>query len=108
MFNLKKNLINDATVYSWLSWLVFTMASVLSAILNLNLFNGLTVESKTFMIAMALTIEGGKLITLIAANTVGSINTKVKSFGLYIATFGLFAFYLFLSSLSIIAGVGFS
>jgi hypothetical protein len=103
-----KNKINDANVYSWISWLVFCVASVLSAMLNLNLFIALTVESKIFMGFISFTIEGGKLITLTAANTVSGINTKIKSVKLFVITCLLFLFYIGLSSISILAGVGFS
>lgn len=98
----------DTRVYLIFSWVTFGLATIISAYLNIQLFTNLEQSHALLLGAMSICLEGGKILTLISANTLSAIHKRISGPKIFWNIFGYYVLYLVFGALAIAASLGFS
>ena len=86
--------------YDIIKSITFWGASIISGLLNLQFFMALSKENIVMLCAMSVVLEGGKIITLVSANTLARIKRS--------ASIVFYMLYLLMGLLAVVASLGFS
>lgn len=98
---------------SWVGWFCYITTTIISATLNIYLLSNLDSTWKLFLLSMSLSLEFGKALILVRANTYKSLKEYLKNckfeFGkVHKKMIRYYAFYVTFAVLSVTAGLCYS